>query len=441
MRLLPLFLLSGLLAYAVPDCHYHYQFNKAQIDGNALTTAPINNQNAACNAYTWSLSYATTQVSTISIQMEAAATTVGQSSPSNFTIIPGTTLAGTNPSTSLSGVYTMQGYFPWVRINVTSATYSSNPAPLIDVYLNGWSSPNAVAHLNSGGGGGGSGTVGNGNTGQYATYPSNGTTVTGHTLLFSDVASLWTGTPTNLNFARGDGTWAVPSGGGGSSFYQTIKAQGSSSLTQRAILNVASTSDFTVTPTDNGTDTTTLTVAATSNLAKLNAANVFTGTNDFSGTTWSRPAVVGAGVPSSGLCNGVGQVGRLYVSSNPAASGASLYSCDNTGVATYQWELIGPGTAFGTGPSGALDCVTFGPSICDVVTALVPLKQNANIWTGANDFSGATSIKPVKVSATPPPCSVVGDIGNAWLDTTSAVTSHYKVCASIASAVNFQTVF
>jgi hypothetical protein len=41
---------------------------------------------------------------------------------------------------------------------------------------------------------------------------------------------------------------------------------------------------------------------------------------------------------------------------------------------------------FATGPSGALDCVDFGPGVCDLVTALVPLKANANVFTGVDKF-------------------------------------------------------
>jgi hypothetical protein len=44
------------------------------------------------------------------------------------------------------------------------------------------------------------------------------------------------------------------------------------------------------------------------------------------------------------------------------------------------------GVTIATGPSGALDCVDFGRGVCDVVTAVVPLKANANTITGAWTF-------------------------------------------------------
>jgi hypothetical protein len=45
-----------------------------------------------------------------------------------------------------------------------------------------------------------------------------------------------------------------------------------------------------------------------------------------------------------------------------------------------------------TGPSGALDCVS-QPGVCDIVTALVPLKVTANTWSGANDFGSAAFLR------------------------------------------------
>jgi hypothetical protein len=47
----------------------------------------------------------------------------------------------------------------------------------------------------------------------------------------------------------------------------------------------------------------------------------------------------------------------------------------------------GGGSTITTGASGALDCVDFGPGVCDVVTAVVPLKASANVFTGVNQFT------------------------------------------------------
>ncbi len=54
-----------------------------------------------------------------------------------------------------------------------------------------------------------------------------------------------------------------------------------------------------------------------------------------------------------------------------------------------------------TGPSGALDCVDFGPGVCDIVTAIVPLKANANTITGAWTFQ-QLRVSLYTVAALPP---------------------------------------
>ena len=97
-----------------------------------------------------------------------------------------------------------------------------------------------------------------------------------------------------------------------------------------------------------------------------------------------------------------------------------------------------------TGPSGAL-CAGTGCSggtagQVDIITSVVPRLAAANPWTGANDFSGAALIK-IKVGTTAPPCSVTGDEGSMWLDTTTATANHLKVCAEVSSTIGFQTIF
>jgi hypothetical protein len=55
----------------------------------------------------------------------------------------------------------------------------------------------------------------------------------------------------------------------------------------------------------------------------------------------------GSGVPASGRCDEVSEVGQVYVRTNAGASNASLYVCANNGVLTYGWE--GPFTVTGGG--------------------------------------------------------------------------------------------
>lgn len=92
------------------------------------------------------------------------------------------------------------------------------------------------------------------------------------------------------------------------------------------------------------------------------------------------------------------------------------------------------------GGSGAFSCTPGSGGTCDIVTAIVPLKPAANTWLGANDFSGASLLK-LKTGSSGPPCSASGDYGNIWLDTTSSVTSHLKVCSAVSSAAAFVTVY
>lgn len=51
----------------------------------------------------------------------------------------------------------------------------------------------------------------------------------------------------------------------------------------------------------------------------------------------------GAGAPAAGECDGAGDVGKVWIRSDAASPLSSFYTCSNTGVATYAWELIGTG--------------------------------------------------------------------------------------------------
>ena len=80
--------------------------------------------------------------------------------------------------------------------------------------------------------------------------------------------------------------------------------------------------------------------------------------------------------------------GNLADAGGPCGSTASLPA--QTGSSAV---LLSNGTTaswgnLSTGPSGALDCVDFSGA-CDVVPAIVPLKANANVWTGSDDFSAS----------------------------------------------------
>ncbi len=127
---------------------------------------------------------------------------------------------------------------------------------------------------------------------------------------------------------------------------------------------------------------------------------------DFAAAPFTRPVQTGTALPA--VCS----VGQMFFNS-AAPAGQNVYGCTATNIWTLQsgggsgggsgsglpsqtgipGYLTTNGTAAGwgnitTGGTGALDCSTV-PGTCDIVTALVPLKAAANVFTGANDFTGA----------------------------------------------------
>ena len=82
-----------------------------------------------------------------------------------------------------------------------------------------------------------------------------------------------------------------------------------------------------------------------------------------------------------------------------------------------------------TGPSGALDCVSLA-GVCDIVTALVPLKVTANIWSGANDFGNAAFLRLLSGSGTPSGgCALPADSGKVFVrNDAKAPNSSLYIC-------------
>jgi hypothetical protein len=110
------------------------------------------------------------------------------------------------------------------------------------------------------------------------------------------------------------GTWAQISGGGG----------GGGSLTPGAGIQI-SAGVVSIDPVD---------------VPRLGAANVFTGSADFTAAT-SLAVPRGAGAPFSGACNVAGHVGRLYVDT---ANGGRLHRCLQTGGA-WGWVADSAGNS------------------------------------------------------------------------------------------------
>lgn len=165
-----LFLVVGALAAAPPDCSYTYRFTNIPgetTDGStvyaisgATSTVAINNKTNACTA--WSFQYDSQGLTAESIVLQSAPSTSVYNLPGTFVTYIGTTVAGSNPSTSTtSATYTVTGYQPFVNVLLASSTGTGS----INVTINGWKSPTYIASV---GGGSGSGNGG----GVLATIPA-----------------------------------------------------------------------------------------------------------------------------------------------------------------------------------------------------------------------------------------------------------------------------
>ena len=122
-------------------------------------------------------------------------------------------------------------------------------------------------------------------------------------------------------------------------------------------------------------------------LTTTNTAYICTATNIFT------PLATGTG--GSGLPGPTGTPGYLFSNGTTVSWGNLL-----------------------TGGSGALDCVST-PGRCDV-TSIVPLKNAANTWTGANDFHAALVRLPESTVSGLPPAS--GNTGREFMVTDGAST-------------------
>lgn len=127
---------AGICWAAPPDCTLVATLTAAG------TTQSLNNIQGGCVA--WNLTYSSQGFSAVSIQLESAPKTSFASVPGSFVLFGGTTIAGSNPLTSTaSGYFTGTGYFPWIRVNLGTATGTGT----VDITLYGWKSPTFVSSL------------------------------------------------------------------------------------------------------------------------------------------------------------------------------------------------------------------------------------------------------------------------------------------------------
>lgn len=88
-------------------------------------------------------------------------------------------------------------------------------------------------------------------------------------------------------------------------------------------------------------------------LLRLSSALLLAGLSWGQFTTTATRITSGNGAPSSSLCTGASDVGRIYYRKDSAAPNVSAYGCSKTGVSTFAWEPLGGGGPIGpTGPTG-----------------------------------------------------------------------------------------
>jgi hypothetical protein len=94
-------------------------------------------------------------------------------------------------------------------------------------------------------------------------------------------------------------------------------------------------------------------------LPGLALSNTWSNMNDFS--LGQLRVQVGAGVPSSLTCASSSNVGKIYVRSDAQANNASHYSCNQTGVGVYSWELTQSSGGGGGGTLATASTPVFSP--------------------------------------------------------------------------------
>jgi hypothetical protein len=128
-----------------PDCIVNFQFT-------AVGTQQFGNL-ALTGCQVWYLTYSSTGFSALSLAVQDAPDNGGV--PGSWVNWAGTVVSGSNPNTATTSAATaLTGFYPWVRVNLTSATGTGR----VSGTLYGWKS---AAGGSGGGGGGGSTTVTN----------------------------------------------------------------------------------------------------------------------------------------------------------------------------------------------------------------------------------------------------------------------------------------
>jgi len=107
----------------------------------------------------------------------------------------------------------------------------------------------------------------------------------------------------------------------------------------------------------------------------------------------------------------------------PPQTGSAGFYLRTNGSNLYWSNIV-------TGGTGAIDCASL-PGVCDISTALVPMKALSNVWTGANDFTTSPYLK-LKLGAGDPAsgCELPNDTGKVYVRSDGAADNNLWVCES-----------
>lgn len=174
------------------------------------------------------------------------------------------------------------------------------------------------------------------------------------------------------------------------------------------------------------------------NTPTLSGNNLFAGSNDFSGALnvllplpWisnSQPNTYTAGATQT-----------FQGSLENAAFGIAAQSDVPTKIQAGQFFLTLMGLLGLFDGSGANMFVMFQGT--GKQTPAAPSAGKCVEWSSTFFLVASTLPCSAPVTAVNPGCAAVGDIGKQWLDNTSSATTHFRVCAAVASVPSWVTVF
>lgn len=136
-----------------PDCSISFVLTSASpsVDLNNVPQLATGAQTGGCSEWTVTADAFNSGAGTLVFQSAATSNTAG-TGPGSYSTFAGTTVSGSNPSSSFPWTYKATGYYPWVRVNASAYTGGT-----LRGIMQGWRKQSG----GSGGGGGGNVVVTN----------------------------------------------------------------------------------------------------------------------------------------------------------------------------------------------------------------------------------------------------------------------------------------